>query len=222
MDVTTSAQTTATQTSVSRGARSAESRINSDFDTFLKMLTAQMRNQDPLNPIDSADYAVQLATFSGVEQQMRTNDTLQALLGRMDMQGMAQMAAWVGHEARSTAPVAFQGLPVTIYPPPPEASVDGRVLVVRDAQGTLVAREEMAARAASHDWYGDAMTGGTLPPGTYTLSVESYAGEKLLSSGSPESYAVIDELRASPQGTRAVLAGGAEIATSAITALRRN
>ena len=42
--------------------------ISSDFDTFLRMLTVQMRNQDPLDPIDSADYAVQLATFSGVEQ----------------------------------------------------------------------------------------------------------------------------------------------------------
>ena len=47
----------------------AKAMINSDFETFLKMLTAQMENQDPLNPIESSDYAVQLATFSGVEQQ---------------------------------------------------------------------------------------------------------------------------------------------------------
>ena len=47
--------------------------LSSDFETFLKMLTVQLENQDPLNPVDSADYAVQLATFSGVEQQVQTN-----------------------------------------------------------------------------------------------------------------------------------------------------
>ena len=52
-------------------------KISSDFETFLRMLTVQMQNQDPLNPIQSSDFAVQLATFSGVEQQVRTNDLLE-------------------------------------------------------------------------------------------------------------------------------------------------
>ena len=52
--------------------------ISSDFETFLKMLTVQMENQDPLNPTDSSEYAMQLATFSGVEQQVLTNDLLNA------------------------------------------------------------------------------------------------------------------------------------------------
>lgn len=222
MDTTNTLSASPTPAGTPRPAATAESRINADFDTFLKMLTAQMRNQDPLNPINSADYAVQLATFSGVEQQMRTNATLESLRQQMDLQGMAQMAAWVGHEARSKAPVAFDGAPVTLYPPAPQASVDARVLVVRDAQGALVAREDIAARAESHVWQGNDMTGGTLPPGLYTLTVENYAGESLVDTGTPESYAVIDELRATPEGTRAVLAGGAEVAASSITALRRS
>ena len=41
-----------------------------DFETFLKMLTTQIRNQDPLNPMEGSEFAVQLATFSGVEQQV--------------------------------------------------------------------------------------------------------------------------------------------------------
>ena len=55
-------------------APSSNSALSSDFETFLKMLTVQMENQDPLNPVDSADFAVQLATFSSVEQQVLTND----------------------------------------------------------------------------------------------------------------------------------------------------
>ena len=69
----TSALTTA-QTAASRAPSKAA--VSADFDTFLKMMTTQMKNQDPTKPIDSADYAVQLATFSGVEQQTKTNQLL--------------------------------------------------------------------------------------------------------------------------------------------------
>ena len=62
--------------------------ISSDFETFLKMLTTQMQNQDPLNPIESSDYAVQLATFSGVEQQVRTNQLLADLANQMGSSGL--------------------------------------------------------------------------------------------------------------------------------------
>jgi len=65
----TLAPTTASPSTV---ATSAET-VSSDFDTFLKMMTAQVQNQDPLNPIDSADYAVQLATFSSVYRRNKLN-----------------------------------------------------------------------------------------------------------------------------------------------------
>lgn len=51
-----------------------------DFTTFLTMLATQIKNQDPLNPMDGADFAVQLATFSGVEQQVQTNMLLQKII----------------------------------------------------------------------------------------------------------------------------------------------
>ncbi len=85
--------------------------IASDFETFLKMMTTQLKNQDPLNPIDSADYSVQLATFSGVEQQAKTNQLLEAMRGELGMMGMSQMASWVGREARVAAPVLVTGGP---------------------------------------------------------------------------------------------------------------
>ena len=71
MDVATPSSTTAqTQTSTTVNADTSSSGgtvINSDFTMFLKMLTTQIKNQDPLDPMDFTDFAVQLATFSGVE-----------------------------------------------------------------------------------------------------------------------------------------------------------
>lgn len=63
MDVTATSSATSAYGSASTGSGSSPG--GTDFNTFLRMLTVQMQNQDPLNPIDSTDYAVQLATFSG-------------------------------------------------------------------------------------------------------------------------------------------------------------
>ena len=67
MDLT---QITAATTTFVPQTETTEAVISSDFETFLRMLTVQLENQDPLDPTDSADYAMQLATFSGVEQQV--------------------------------------------------------------------------------------------------------------------------------------------------------
>ena len=81
----------------------APTMISSDFQTFLRMMTAQMQNQDPLNPMEASDFAVQLATFSGVEQQVRSNDLLAGLSDQMSLMGVSQLAGWVGMEARTGA-----------------------------------------------------------------------------------------------------------------------
>lgn len=193
--------------------------ITSDFDTFLKMLTAQMQNQDPLNPIDSTDYATQLATFSGVEQQMRTNDLLASLGGQMAILGMSQLAGWVGQEARAQAPVYMDGDPVTMQLKA-ATGADSAVLVVRNAAGQLVAREDVPTTAGQYDWLGGDAAGDPLPEGLYSLTLESYSGETLLGETAVESYARIFEARNGPSGTVLVLEGGVEVAASAITALR--
>jgi flagellar basal-body rod modification protein FlgD len=194
-------------------------RISSDFDTFLKMLTAQMQNQDPLNPIESADYATQLATFSGVEQQMLTNDLLTSLGGQMAVLGMSQLAGWVGQEARANVPVWMDGDPVTMQLSP-AIGADRAVLVVRNASGALVSREDVPIKPGLYDWLGGDAAGDPLPEGRYTLSLESFSGETLLGESPVESYARIIEARNGPSGATLVLEGGVEVPSSFITALR--
>jgi len=215
MDITpvTSSATTAT-------AAAAPSKITSDFNTFLRMLTVQMQNQDPLKPIDSADYAVQLATFSGVEQQVRTNQLLADLQGKFQQLGMSEMASWIGKEARSPAPVLYEGAPVTLSPNPAQGA-DRAVLVVRDAQGNLVSREEIPANAEPYQWLGAGADGAPLPSGVYSLTLESISGERVLATTPVEHYArVIEAKGGGSNGTRLVLEGGIEVPASEVTALR--
>lgn len=214
MEITsTTAQSTATTQA------SANTKISSDFDTFLKMLTTQIQNQDPLNPIDSADYAVQLATFSSVEQQTLTNQKLDALAGLMGVQGMAQLAPWVGQEARSAAPVYMNGTPVTLSPAP-ETGADRAILVVKDQSGNTVAREDIPPQSTPYSWTGKDITGASLPSGIYSLSLESYSEGVQIGAGAVESYARIQEVQTGADGPRLILAGGVSLSAGEITALR--
>ena len=215
MDVT-SATTVAT---ASPAATGTTSKITSDFDTFLRMLTVQMQNQDPLNPIDSADYAVQLATFSGVEQQVRTNQLLADMTGRFSQLGMAEMANWIGKEARTSAPVRYDGTPVTIAPQP-VAGANRAVLAVMDAQGNLVSREEIPVSTQPYQWLGAGIDGNPLPPGSYSLALESLNGETVIATTPVEHYARVIEARSGTAGTTLVLDGGIEVPATEVTALR--
>lgn len=216
MDVTAAAPATAAtaRTATSSGV------ISSDFQTFLTMLTVQMQNQDPMNPIDSADYAVQLATFSGVEQQVLTNQLLQTMQGSFGVMNMSQLAGWVGQEARVAADVQFDGSGSVTLAPNPASGADSAVLVVRDAQGTLVSREAMPLGTAPYDWLGADAAGNPLPAGRYSLSLASSRAGEVLRTDPVEYYGRVIEVRGGSGGTAIVLQGGVEVSAGDITALR--
>ena len=208
-----SAASAPTANSASTGA------LSSDFETFLKMLTTQMKNQDPLNPIESQDFAVQLATFSGVEQQVRTNDLLESLAGGLGLSGISQLAGWVGMEARVDAPADYNGAPITLFPNPDPAS-DAAMLVVRDEFGRVVSREADPVDANSVDWVGLDDNGTPLPPGKYTFELESLNAGQVTSTKPVEHYALITEARQGPSGIEIVLQGGESVLADLVSALR--
>ncbi len=84
MDIpqTTSATTSPAAATAKSETEKSNTAISGDFETFLKLLTTQMRNQDPLKPMDSTEFVAQLASFSAVEQQIRANDRLRQHPGR--------------------------------------------------------------------------------------------------------------------------------------------
>jgi len=191
----------------------------SDFETFLKMLTAQIQNQDPLNPIDSADYAVQLATFSSVEQQVKTNDLLASLTTQLGTGSLSQMAGWVGMDARSAAPVNFDGAPVTLYPKV-DGSADSAFLSVKDASGTEIAREKIKVTGASFDWAGVDRQGNPFSSGQFSFDIESYKNGDLVGTAPAENYANISEAKFVDGELIVVLPGGIEIPAADVKSLR--
>ncbi|KQR77729.1 flagellar basal body rod modification protein [Rhizobium sp. Leaf384] len=76
---------TSTPNTTAKDAASASSKANLNYDSFLKLLVAQMKNQDPTQPMDSTQQIAQLATFSQVEQTIQTNTNLESLLQRTSL-----------------------------------------------------------------------------------------------------------------------------------------
>lgn len=193
--------------------------LSSDFETFLQMLTAQAKYQDPLEPIDSSEYAAQLAQFSMVEQQVMSNDLLSALTAQLGSGNMAQMSGWIGMEARTTAPVNFDGSPVTIYPNPAAIS-DQVVMVVYDDAGNEVQRSEIPISAEPVVWAGVNDDGSPFDDGMYFIEIESSANGELLITDPAESYTRVTEARMQDGETLLILEGGAPVLASSVTALR--
>ena len=211
---------TAYPTPIKTVAATDQQKNDKNYDTFLKMMTTQIKNQDPLNPMSADQLAVQLATFSGVEQQTKTNDLLAQLLGQSALTGMGQMVGWVGKEARIAAPAYFDGsTPVTLSPNPAQAATKA-VLVVTDQSGAEVSRTELPLGTNEYAWQGRDAQGNVLPKGIYKLSLESWQGDKVLDTSQIEHYAKISEIRSTSDGVSALLPGGVEALVAEITAIR--
>lgn len=194
--------------------------LGSDFETFLRMLTTQLRNQDPLSPMESTDFAVQLATFAGVEQQTLTNQRLATLASSLGAGDIGRLAGWIGMEARVAAPVRHEGGPRTLSLAPDPAA-DQLIVRISDAAGRAVGFIPAPTGGGDFEWDGITGAGAPLGPGTYAFTLENYAGGELIGTSAVEVFARVVETRLEPDGSaRIVLEGGHAATTAEVRALR--
>lgn len=219
MDVTgTSAATSKTAAKAATANDTSKTAINADFDTFLKLLTTQMQNQDPLQPMDSTQFVAQLASFSAVEQQIRTNDQLENIMGVLSG-GNGGLAQWIGREVQAPVSADFAGDPVEVG----VAAVDGAdmsLLVVRNDFGSVVSRVQVDPSGGSVTWDGTTTGGTTAATGRYSFSLESYEGENLLGTEAGSVFTAVEEVRIVDGSPVLVVSDGSQIPAADVTAVR--
>lgn len=168
--------------SVTNTTANATSRIGagstmlaSNFETFLALLTSQLKNQDPLSPVDSNQFTAQLTQMAGVEQQLLTNDLLKGLLAAQGGGGLAGAATYIGKEATAawSATKFTDGEATWSYELASNAA--SATLQVLDGSGNVVWSGAAPDRTTGvHDftWDGDATTGSDGQEGqVYSLRV---------------------------------------------------
>jgi flagellar basal-body rod modification protein FlgD len=148
--------------------------LASNFETFLSLLTAQLKNQDPLSPVDSNQFTAQLTQMAGVEQQLLTNDLLTSLLaqnsgglgGATDYIGKTATAAWAATRLDDGQATWSYEL---------AANASSAKLEVLDGSGRVVwtgAADKLTSGIHDFSWDGKTTAGGQLPDGgVYTLRV---------------------------------------------------
>ncbi|RZJ16289.1 MAG: flagellar hook capping protein [Brevundimonas sp.] len=163
-------------------AQGAAGRINtgstmlaSNFETFLSLLTAQLRNQDPLSPVDSNEFTAQLTQMAGVEQQLLTNDLLTGLLAAQQGGSLTNAANYMGREATAvwSANKLVDGEATWSYELASNAA--SATVQVLDSTGKVVWSGDAPAKTSGlHDftWDGKTTGGGQFDDGgVYTLKV---------------------------------------------------
>src|SRR5512143_2871997 len=168
--VTTAAAAASAATAQTTG-NTAMQQIAGNFDTFLQLLTTQLQNQNPLDPLDTNQFTQQLVEFASVEQQLKTNDQLASLIALQQTTQATQALTFVGKTAvvdGSTAALSNSKATWVLDVP----STGTMNVNITNSSGQTVfsgTSSVTAGKNQAFNWNGQSNDGSQLADGKYTL-----------------------------------------------------
>lgn len=190
MDISALTATTAGSTTSASITGLAE-----DFDSFLKLLTTQLQNQDPTSPMDADQFTQQLVQFSGVEQQIRSNETLSDLASLMQADQLSQSVRYLGAEVEAEGDVFRLGADgVANIKYSLESSASTSLLKITDEFGRVVALKPGENKVGQHDltWDGMGDDGVQRVDGSYKIEVLAQSADGTPVSNSTTITGIVD------------------------------
>jgi flagellar basal-body rod modification protein FlgD len=169
---TPSSSSSANASSAAATSALASSQIAGNFQSFLTLLTTQLQNQNPLDPLDTNQFTQQLVEFAGVQQQLNTNDSLATLVSLQQTAQSTQALGFVG----KTAVVNGNTAPLTDSQAAWELSVPTNStadITITNSTGQTVysgTYSVSAGNGQSFVWNGLGNDGTQYPDGSYTLT----------------------------------------------------
>jgi flagellar basal-body rod modification protein FlgD len=147
--------------------------IASNFTAFLQLLTTQLQNQNPLEPLDTNQFTQQLVQFAQVEQQLRGNDQLETLVALQKSTQASAAMDFVGKTvviSGATTNLGADGTTVWTFSSPKTASAS---VTIKDASGQLAFSSNYTINSGQQDfvWDGRGTNGQRWPAGNYTMTI---------------------------------------------------
>ena len=199
---------------------SASAAASSDFETFLTLLTAQLRNQDPLSPLDSTQFVEQLASFSAVEQQIETNSLLKDLTSSLSASGLEEASQWIGRVVEIPGGAAyFEGDALTYRIAGSERGAASEA-VVSNADGDVIYRETLEPGQEFFSWDGKTDSGEPAPEGSYAVAINYVEGGEVVDTLAPITVSEVTEARYIDSEPRLILASGLIVEPDSVLAVR--
>ena len=153
----------------------ASQNLSADMNTFLTLLTTQLKYQDPLDPMDTAEFTNQLVQYSSVEQAIQTNEKLDNLLSMNIANLGAQAVSYIGKVAQVMGNVMplEGGKAKATYTL--DKNVVSATIVVKDMNGNIVYSEQGKVTSGTHEftWDGKDANGNQLEDGAYKIEVST-------------------------------------------------
>lgn len=163
----------------SSGTNTAAGQLAETFDTFILLLTTQLQNQDPLDPMDSSQFTSQLAQFAGVEQSINTNKKLDQLIALQTSNLLNGAVSFVGRTVEVISDqLALKDETATIsYGIDTKAAKTSISIVTEDGQTVRVINGETDEGRHELVWDGRDALGNPMPDGIYNFNVIAVDGE---------------------------------------------
>ncbi|MGV3651188.1 MAG: flagellar hook assembly protein FlgD [Devosia sp.] len=202
------------------GLGGSRASIAENFETFLTLLTTQLKNQNPLDPLDTNQFTSQLVQFTSVEQQLKTNEFLEAMVMSTTTGNNGQAVSYIGRTVTASgvrSELAGGSANWSFYA---EKAADVTV-TIRDASGNAVHthRGNVAQGESVYRWDGMGSDGKARPDGTYSISIDARDADGKLVSVSTQMQGVVTGVDFS--GTEPVLLiGNARVNLSSVSSVK--
>ncbi len=173
--MTTSPTSSTNSTNTATTGSSASQQIAGNFDEFLQMLTTQLQNQDPLDPMDTNSFTQELVEFSSVEQQIDMNTNMSTLISLQQATTDVSALQLVGSTVTvsGTSATLASGSSATWSLNSPSAATANITISNSSGQTVYTGTASLTAGSQSYSWNGQGTNGVTEPAGSYTLSISA-------------------------------------------------
>ena len=221
--VTAAANSTTTPTSTTASAAAATSataatNAQMNYNNFLKLLTTQLKNQDPTAPTDTNQLTLQIATLIQVEQQITTNNDLQSLITLFGANSSSNMVGYIGKQVETAGnQVVLQNKMANVVYSLPTAATTANVTIT-DSTGKVVLNAAGTTLAGRNQvgWTGLDNNGNQLADGTYTVSVTAKDASGKAIAATTSTVGVVTSIDTS-SGTSTLSIGNVSVPLNAVT-----
>lgn len=153
----------------------SRSTIADNFDTFLSILTTQLKNQNPMDPLDTNQFTAQLVQFTGVEQQLKTNEFLETLMLSGQNTAKSDAVSYIGKEVTSSGKTGeLTGNDAAFWAFSASANAANATITIKDAKGQTVYNQTgpLPIGPGTFRWDGKGSDGTMKPNGLYTIDIQ--------------------------------------------------
>lgn len=204
-------------------AAAGRTRLAENFDTFLTLLTTQLKNQDPMSPMDSTQFTQQLVQMTGVEQQLLTNDLLEKLVSNTGS-GVSTAVSLIGKDVRAEADVAALKNKKAEWTWNLSRDASDVKLEVLDSKGRIVqsiAPTDKKAGDHTFTWDGKNSAGSDMADGTYTLRVTAKDGAGSTVTSKIYADGLVTGVEQSADGSTLLTIKGAQVPWDKLVRIRQ-